>query len=79
MKAPILARLSEKYGKTPAQVVLRWHIQQQLVVIPKSADPERMRENLEVFGFALEPQDLAELAALDEGPGAGNDSDRTGH
>jgi 2,5-diketo-D-gluconate reductase A len=79
LKAPILTRLSEKYGKTPAQVVLRWHIEQRLVVIPKSADPERMRQNLEVFDFALEPQDLAELAVMDEGPGAGNDSDLTGH
>lgn len=79
LQAPILAQLGEKYGKTPAQVVLRWHIEQGLVVIPKSGNPERMRQNLEVFDFALEPQDLAELAVLDEGPGAGNDSDRTGH
>jgi 2,5-diketo-D-gluconate reductase A len=79
LQAPILARLGEKYGKTPAQVVLRWHIEQGLVVIPKSGNPERMRQNLEIFDFALNPQDLAELAALDEGPGAGNDSDSTGH
>jgi 2,5-diketo-D-gluconate reductase A len=79
LQAPILARLGEKYGKTPAQVVLRWHIEQGLVVIPKSGNPERMRQNLEIFDFALDPQDLAELAALDEGPGAGNDSDSTGH
>jgi 2,5-diketo-D-gluconate reductase A len=79
LQAPILARLGEKYGKTPAQVVLRWHIEQGLVAIPKSGNPERMRLNLEIFDFALNPQDLAELAALDEGPGAGNDSDSTGH
>jgi 2,5-diketo-D-gluconate reductase A len=79
LQAPILARLGEKYGKTPAQVVLRWHIEQGLVAIPKSGNPERMRQNLEIFDFALNPQDLAELAALDEGPGAGNDSDSTGH
>jgi 2,5-diketo-D-gluconate reductase A len=79
LQAPILARLGEKYGKTPAQVVLRWHIEQGLVAIPKSGNPERMRQNLEIFDFALDPQDLAELAALDEGPGAGNDSDSTGH
>jgi 2,5-diketo-D-gluconate reductase A len=79
LQAPILTQLGEKYGKTPAQVVLRWHIEQGLVVIPKSANSERMRQNLEVFDFALSPQDLAELADLDEGPGAGNDSDRTGH
>jgi 2,5-diketo-D-gluconate reductase A len=79
LRAPILAQLGEKYGKTPAQMVLRWHIEQGLVVIPKSGNPERMKENLEIFDFALEPQDLAEFAALDEGHGAGNDSDTTGH
>jgi 2,5-diketo-D-gluconate reductase A len=60
-------------------VVLRWHVQNGLVTIPKTANPERMRENLDIFDFELDPQDLAELAALDEGPGAGNDSDVTGH
>jgi 2,5-diketo-D-gluconate reductase A len=77
--APLLAQLGEKYDKTPGQLVLRWHIQQGLVVIPKSGDPDRMRENLDVFDFVLDPQDLAEIAILDEGPGAGNDSDLTGH
>jgi len=77
--APLLSQLGEKYDKTPGQLVLRWHVQNGLVVIPKSGDPERMRENLDVFDFALDPQDLAELAILDEGPGAGNDSDLTGH
>lgn len=77
--APLLAQLGEKYDKTPGQLVLRWHIQHGLVTIPKSGDPERMRENLDVFDFALDPQDLAEIAILDDGPGAGNDSDLTGH
>lgn len=79
LSAPLLAQLGEKYDKTPAQLVLRWHIEQGLVVIPKSGDPGRMRENLDIFDFSLDPQDLAELAILDEGPGAGNDSDTTGH
>jgi 2,5-diketo-D-gluconate reductase A len=79
LKAPLLIQLGEKYDKTPAQLVLRWHIEQGLVVIPKSGQPERMRENLDIFDFALDPQDLAELSILDEGPGAGNDSDTTGH
>jgi 2,5-diketo-D-gluconate reductase A len=77
--APILAQLAEKHGKTPGQLVLRWHIQNGLVTIPKTSSQERMQENLDVFNFALDPQDLAELSVLDEGPGAGNDSDRTGH
>lgn len=79
LDAPILSQLAEKHGKTPGQLVLRWHIQHGLVTIPKTADPDRMRENLDVFDFALDPQDLAELAILDEGLGAGNDSDVTGH
>lgn len=77
--APILTQLAEKHGKTPGQLVLRWHMQNGLVTIPKTASPERMAENLDVFDFALDPQDLAELSILDEGPGAGNDSDKTGH
>ncbi|MCU1567417.1 MAG: oxidoreductase [Pseudarthrobacter sp.] len=79
LDAPILSQLAEKHGKTPGQLVLRWHIQHGLVTIPKTANPDRMREILDVFDFALDPQDLAELAILDEGPGAGNDSDVTGH
>jgi len=79
LDAPLLSQLGEKYDKTPGQLVLRWHIQNGLVVIPKSGDPGRMRENLDVFDFALDPQDLAEMAILDEGPGAGNDSDVSGH
>jgi 2,5-diketo-D-gluconate reductase A len=79
LDAPVLSQLGEKYDKTPGQLVLRWHIQNGLVVIPKSGDPQRMRENLDVFDFALDPQDLAEISILDEGPGAGIDSDLTGH
>lgn len=79
LDAPLLSQLGEKYDKTPGQLVLRWHVQNGLVVIPKSGDPGRMRENLDVFDFALDPQDLAEMTILDEGPGAGNDSDVSGH
>ncbi|MHC6594334.1 aldo/keto reductase [Arthrobacter sp. C152] len=79
LSAPILSQLAEKHGKTPGQLVLRWHVQNGLVTIPKSASPERMRENLDIFDFVLDRQDLAELGVLDEGPGAGNDSDHTGH
>jgi len=79
LDAPVLSQLAEKHGKTPGQLVLRWHIQNGLVTIPKTASPERMAENLDVFDFVLDPQDLAELSILDEGAGAGNDSDKTGH
>lgn len=79
LSAPVLAELAEKHGRTPGQVVLRWHIQNGLVVIPKSADPQRMAENLAVFDFALDADDLAALDTLDEGPDAGVDSDVSGH
>ncbi|MGN7202538.1 aldo/keto reductase [Arthrobacter sp. SAFR-044] len=79
LDAPVLSQLAEKHGKTPGQLVLRWHIQNGLVTIPKTASPERMADNLDVFDFILDPQDLAELSILDEGAGAGNDSDKTGH
>jgi 2,5-diketo-D-gluconate reductase A len=79
LDAPVLVQLGEKYDKTPGQLVLRWHIQNGFVTVPKSGDPERMKENLDVFDFALDPQDLAEISILDEGPGAGIDSDFSGH
>ena len=52
---PTLAELARKYGKTPAQVVLRWHVQLGNIVFPKSMHPERMRENIDVFDFELDP------------------------
>ncbi|WP_285114602.1 aldo/keto reductase [Leifsonia sp. fls2-241-R2A-40a] len=76
---PVLARLAEKHGRTPGQIVLRWHVQNGLVAIPKSRNPQRMAENLAVFDFDLDADDLAALDTLDEGPDAGVDSDRSGH
>ena len=76
---PLLARLAEKYGKAPGQVVLRWHIELGLVVIPKSATPERIRQNIDLFDFALDPADVDAISALDQGPDAGVDSDVVGH
>lgn len=63
----LLAGISEKYGKSVAQVVLRWMIQRDVVVIPKSVSPERMAQNLDVFDFALTDDDLAQIATLDSG------------
>ncbi|SDH02485.1 2,5-diketo-D-gluconate reductase A [Leifsonia sp. 98AMF] len=76
---PVLVRLAEKHGRTPGQIVLRWHVQNGLVAIPKSRNPERMAENLSVFDFELDADDLSALDTLDEGPDAGVDSDRSGH
>ena len=63
---PVLTQIGAKYGKTPAQVMLRWHLQRDVVVIPKSTHIERMRENLDVFDFALTTEDMAAIAVLDQ-------------
>lgn len=63
---PVLAQLAEKYHKTTAQIILRWHIQRGVVVIPKSTHRARMEENLQVFDFALEPEDMNRISALDQ-------------
>ncbi|WP_309709822.1 aldo/keto reductase [Pseudolysinimonas sp.] len=76
---PVIVAVAERLGRTPAQVVLRWHVQQGLVVIPKSSDPARLAENLDLFSFELSTDDMAALTTLDEGPDAGVDSDRSGH
>ncbi|WP_052862845.1 aldo/keto reductase [Streptomyces niger] len=70
-----IGKLAEKHGKTPAQVVLRWHLQLGNVVIPKSATPSRIRENFDVFGFELDADDMAAIAALDNGTRLGPDPD----
>ena len=77
--SPVLAAIGTKHGKSPAQVTLRWHIQNGLVAIPKSGEPSRMAENLDIFDFELDGDDLAQIATLSLGPDAGVDSDRTGH
>ncbi len=63
---PVIAQIAQKYGKTPAQVMLRWHIQRGIIVIPKSTHIERMKENIDVFDFKLTDEDLAAIAALDK-------------
>jgi 2,5-diketo-D-gluconate reductase A len=59
-----LAEIAAKYGVTPAQVVLRWHLEIGVIVIPKSARPERIEENLDLFGFSLTPEELARINRL---------------
>lgn len=66
LEVPTVVAVAQKHGRTPAQVVLRWHIQLGNVVIPKSVTPSRIRENLDVFGFELDTDDLAALRALNE-------------
>jgi 2,5-diketo-D-gluconate reductase A len=64
---PTLTEIGEAHGKSIAQVVLRWLIQRDVIVIPKSVRPERMRENLDVFDFELTGGEMARIAALDTG------------
>ncbi|MCA6090829.1 aldo/keto reductase [Streptomyces sp. SCA3-4] len=73
LQDPTLARIAAKHGKSPAQVVLRWHIQLGNVAIPKSATPSRIRENFDVFGFVLDDDDLAAINGLDNGTRLGPD------
>ena len=63
---PVLAEIAEKHKKTTAQVMLRWHIQRGVVVIPKSAHKERMEENLNIFDFALDQTDMKRISELDQ-------------
>lgn len=63
---PVLVQIAEKYKKTTAQIILRWHIQRGVVVIPKSTHKARMKENLNVFDFVLEQTDLNRISELDK-------------
>ncbi|MGW1430492.1 aldo/keto reductase [Streptomyces sp. NPDC002431] len=67
LEVPTVVAVARKHDRSPAQVVLRWHLQTGNVVIPKSVTPSRIRENLDVFDFELDADDLAAFAALDEG------------
>lgn len=72
---PMITTLAEKYGKSPAQVVLRWHLQLGTVAIPKSVTPWRIRENLDIFDFELASDDVAAIGDLDAGHRTGPDPD----
>lgn len=61
------SEIAGRFGKTPAQAVLRWHLQRGNVVFPKSTTPARMREIFEVFDFELGPDDMETITALDRG------------
>jgi 2,5-diketo-D-gluconate reductase A len=64
---PVITAIAGKLGKSPAQVVLRWHIQRGNIVFPKSTTPARIKENFELFDFQLEADDIASITALDKG------------
>lgn len=67
---PVIAEIADKHGKSVAQIILRWELDQGLIVIPKSTHAERIRENFAVFGFSLDEEDRSNIDALDN-PGNG--------
>lgn len=75
LQSQVLADIAARHGRTPAQVVLRWHIQLGNVIIPKSVHEDRMRENLDIFGFELSTQDFSEIATLNNGERTGTNPD----
>lgn len=70
---PLIREIADRHGKTPAQVVLRWHVQLGSIVFPKSANPARIQENAAIFDFQLDEADLQRIASLDRGQRLGPD------
>ncbi|MFF3513528.1 aldo/keto reductase [Streptomyces sp. NPDC004129] len=66
LEVPAIVAIAQKHNRTPAQVVLRWHLQLGNIVIPKSVTPSRIRENIDVFDFTLDTEDMAAISALNE-------------
>ena len=76
LKDPSVIEVAERVGRTPAQAVLRWHLQLGNIIFPKSAHPERIRENFELFDFALSDADMGLLSALNRNERIGPDPDK---
>ncbi|GAF06457.1 oxidoreductase [Paenibacillus pini JCM 16418] len=68
--------IAQKYGKTPAQIILRWDIQNKIVTIPKSVTPSRIRENAGIFDFVLTPDELKQIDSLNGNKRIGTDPDK---
>ncbi|MEE1465746.1 MAG: aldo/keto reductase [Clostridium sp.] len=64
---PLFIRLAEKYGKSTAQIILRWHIQEGTIVFPKSTNPQHLRENIDIFDFVLTQDEMQSIRKLDCG------------
>ncbi|WP_281503682.1 aldo/keto reductase [Ectobacillus sp. JY-23] len=73
---PLIRELAEKYGKTPAQIILRWDIQSDIVTIPKSVTPERIRENSQIFDFMISHEDMKRIDALNENKRVGTNPEK---
>lgn len=76
MQEKVLLELAEKYGKSPAQIILRWDIQNEMITIPKSIHKERIEANLQVFDFIMSPDDMAKIDALNKDQRVGPDPDK---
>jgi 2,5-diketo-D-gluconate reductase A len=76
---PVITAIANDHGRSPAQVVLRWHIQLGLVAIPRSSNAGRIAENINIFDFELTEQEMSRISALDRGDSAVTDSDVFGH
>ena len=63
---PVIGEIATAFGKSPAQIIIRWHLQRGSIVIPKSETPERIRENFDVFGFTLSAGDMGRISGLDD-------------
>ncbi|GAB7388767.1 aldo/keto reductase [Bacillaceae bacterium] len=72
---PTVGEIAQKYGKTPAQIILRWDLQHGVVTIPKSVRAERIKENADIFDFALSPEDMEKIDALNQNKRIGPDPD----
>jgi 2,5-diketo-D-gluconate reductase A len=72
---PVVKDIAERHHRTPAQVIIRWHLQVGNVLIPKSVTPARIQENIDVFGFSLDPADMQAIDELDAGERLGPDPD----
>jgi len=79
LENPTLAAIAAKYSKTRGQVVLRWHIELGTVAIPRSANPDRIAQNIDIFDFMLTNDEISAISALDTGKEPRVDSDKTGH
>lgn len=75
LQDPVITQIGQKYGKSAAQVVIRWHLALGNVVIPKSVTPARIKENFDVFDFELTPEEVDAITALDKGMRTGGDPD----
>ncbi|PLR79653.1 aldo/keto reductase [Bacillus canaveralius] len=75
LEEPVLNQIAEKHGKSPAQVILRWHLQNGVIVIPKSVNPARLQENADIFDFELSNEDIEKINSLNKNERFGADPD----